>query len=230
MAERLIRRGIDAERITITENWADGAAIRMTPFRRDGRVKLLYSGNLGLAYEFETLKGAMSRLRGDVRFQFAFNGGGARKADLERFFRGGEMANVVFGEFQPRERLGAVLAGCDVGLVTQRADMWGTMVPSKIYGILAAGRPLLFIGPAKATAARMIKETGCGWHIENGDVDGLVFLLQLLADQPARLEETGRRARAVFEERYDVRLGTERALRAIDRSMSVGVAAITHEV
>ena len=115
-----------------------------------------------------------------------------------------------------------MLAGCDAGLVTQRPETWGTVVPSKVYGILAAGRPVIYIGPSRATTARMIVEKGCGFFVENGDVAGLVALLELLAGNSELLEVAGRRARAIFEERYDVGLGTERVLRAI----GVGTAGL----
>jgi len=276
MKERLIQRGIPAERIVIAENWADGKAIRPQAFRRDGRLKLLYSGNLGLAHEFDTVVGAMEQVPEGERFVFEFSGSGPRKSELEAACRrlrfvddggvergvsseGGEAADsplclrrdtavnprkrvlcsqetverqpgvsitgragqspqrvrVVFGAFQPRERLGEMLAGCDIGLVTQRAETCGAVVPSKVYGILAAGRPVLYVGPAKATPARMIAETGCGWHVANGDAAGLAALLDTLAGHFELVEEAGRRARRVFDERYDVKLGTERVLRAI---------------
>jgi hypothetical protein len=81
MKERLIQRGIPAERITIAENWADGTAIRPQAFRRDGRLKLLYSGNFGLAHEFDTVVAAMERVPDGKRFVFDINGTGQRKRE-----------------------------------------------------------------------------------------------------------------------------------------------------
>jgi glycosyltransferase involved in cell wall biosynthesis len=77
------------------------------------------------------------------------------------------------------------------------------VVPSKVYGIMAAGRPVLFVGPKAATPARIVERFRCGWRVEPGDVDGLVALLDLLAAHPDETRAAGRRARAAFEEHYD---------------------------
>ena len=215
MRERLIRRGIAAERIVIAENWADGRAIRPQPFQRDGRLKLLYSGNFGLAHEFDTICEALFRLADESRFAIQFNGAGPRRTEVETACRKRGVRNCTFGVFEPIERVGEKLAACDIGLVTQRQGTAGTVVPSKAYAILAAGRPLLYIGPASSTTARMILESGCGWHIENGKIEALVALLELLQRDVRLVEEAGRLARSLFEKNYDLPLGVERVLRML---------------
>jgi glycosyltransferase involved in cell wall biosynthesis len=76
-------------------------------------------------------------------------------------------------------------------------------VPSKTYGIMAAGRPILFIGPKQATPARIVGEYRCGWHIDPGDVKGLVDLLETLAQRPDLIHYAGALARQAFEQHYD---------------------------
>ena len=95
------------------------------------------------------------------------------------------------------------LAQGHIGLVTQRPESLGSVVPSKTYGIMAAGRPILFIGPKQATPARIVEEYRCGWHIEPGDVKGLVDLLETLAQRPDLIHYAGDLARQAFEQHYD---------------------------
>ncbi len=167
MKQRLIRRGIPADKISIAENWADGSAI--SPLPRSGRpdeLVFLYSGNLGLAHDLETFTGALKNLRGDARFRFIFVGGGGRRQELADFCEQNDIHAVEFRPYVSRDRLSEGLSIGDIGLVTQQDVCCGSVVPSKVYGILAAGRPILFIGPRSATPALTIARHGCGWQVE----------------------------------------------------------------
>ena len=216
MAERLGGRGVPAETIFIAENWADGTAIRALPFRNDATLRVLYSGNLGLAHEFRTLVEALPEVARQGGVEFVFSGSGPRKAWLEAECR--RFGRVRFGEFQAREKLGELLGSCDVGLVTQVPATLGCVVPSKVYGILAAGRPVLFVGPKAATPARIVERYGCGWQVEPGDAGGLARLLGELAERPERVREAGRRAREAFEAHYDLPIGVRRIWEILGRS------------
>ncbi|MEI9973818.1 MAG: glycosyltransferase family 4 protein [Ignavibacteriota bacterium] len=152
MEARLLRRGIPAERIHIADNWADGEEIRPLPPRNAADLHVLYSGNLGLSHDIETIAAAMDALDGDHRFRFSFAGGGARRTDLEAHCRAKAIGNVNFLPYAARKDVSASLGSCDIGLVTLKPECSGTVVPSKVYGLMAAGRPLLFIGPPDASA------------------------------------------------------------------------------
>ena len=211
MKTRLVERGTDASKIAVAENWADGRAIDVLP--RPGapeKLVLLYSGNLGLAHDLETLQGAMSELRGDPRFEFVFVGSGGRRAELQRFVETEGLRSVHLRPYVQRGSLGESLAAGDIGLVTQRNEACGLVVPSKVYGLLAAGRPILFVGPPEATPARIVGQFGCGWHVPCGDAAGLSRLLRHLADQPAEVRCAGERAREVLLEHFDLPLGVAR--------------------
>ena len=211
MKQRLIRRGIPAERILIAENWASASAIE--PMPRPGNPEelvLLYSGNLGLAHDVDTLTGAMKNLREDPRFRFLFVGGGGRRKELSDFCANENIGSVEFRPYVSRDRLSEGLAAGDIGLVTQHDVCCGSVVPSKVYGILAAGRPILFIGPQSATPALTLDLHGCGWQIDCGDVDGLTRLLLHLSANPALVHEAGKRARQALLEHYDLPHGIER--------------------
>ncbi len=202
MKDRLKARGIPESRMFIAENWADGTDIKPLPFS-DGPLVIHYSGNLGLAHETETILEIIKRLGKHPDFRFVFAGGGPRRSALEELCRSQRLFNVDFRSYCKRSELGKSLAEGHLGLVTQLPQTLGSVVPSKIYGIMAAGRPLLFIGPADSTPARHIRKFQCGWHIQPGDVDGLESLLFQLCSNRHLLCEAGKRARQAFESDFD---------------------------
>lgn len=211
MKERLVRRGLSPECIFVADNWADGAAIR--PVTRPGdpdNLVLLYSGNLGLAHDLDTLLGGIEALKCDPRFRFLFVGSGGRRQQLESFCAEHSIHSVELRPYAQRSDLGESLGAGDIGLVTQRNACCGSVVPSKVYGLLAAGRPVLFIGPRDATPSRIIAAYGCGWQIDCGDVDSLVTLLRRLALDPAMVREAGNCARQALLQEYDLPIGVAR--------------------
>ena len=211
MKDRLATRGIDPSLISVADNWADAEAIHPLPRPGDpSRLVLLYSGNLGLAHDTDTMAGAMLNLRDDPRFQFLFVGKGARTAELAAFCTANHLAAVEFRPMVPRTSLSESLSAGDIGLVTQRDACCGSVVPSKVYGLLAAGRPILFVGPGAATPARIIKRFRCGWHVECGDIASLTSLLQHLAGHPEQVLAAGQRARQALLDHFDRPIGVAR--------------------
>jgi glycosyltransferase involved in cell wall biosynthesis len=203
MAERLSRHGLAADRIHVVHNWADGREIWPRPFRNDGILKILYSGTLGRVHDLRTVRDAILRLKDDpgIRFTFASRNNGLH--EMEEFRRKHRAANMECRPCCLIPELGESLANGDVGLVTQKAECAGSVVPSKLYGILAAGRPIVFVGPGNSTPAAIIERFRCGWHVAPGDVDGLVNLLRSLVVEPDEVLEAGNRARIAFERHFD---------------------------
>jgi glycosyltransferase involved in cell wall biosynthesis len=210
MRNRLLRRGIPSDRVHVSENWADARHIKVLPFAGDRPLTVLYSGNLGLAHDTETIETAIEVLKSTDGIRFVFAGGGPSRPRLERFCAEREIKTAVFRPYVGRDELSDRLAEGDIGLVTQKEGSAGTIVPSKVYGIMAAGRPVLFIGPAEATPARIIERFQCGWHLECGEGDRLAGLLRHLAANPHLVRHAGERARKGFEQEYDVPIGVAR--------------------
>ena len=211
MKQRLVNRGISPAKIHVAENWASSTAI--TPIERPGNpgeLVLLYSGNLGLAHDVDTIEGAMKNLRDDARFRFLFVGSGGKRKQLAEFCEANAIHSVELRPYVSRDKLSESLGAGDIGLVTQHNLCWGTVVPSKVYGILAAERPILFIGPKVATPALVIDRHQCGWHVEVGDVEGLTRLLRHLAEHPEDVRAAGIRARRALEDFYDLPHSIER--------------------
>lgn len=199
MRERLIARGVDARSIEIIPNWSPiaeppeeaAAGMRRRMGWGDGFVAL-YSGNLGLAHDFTTLAEAAKMLRGShVRMVFA--GEGPRLLEAKAAAAG--MDNVSFIPPQPKEDLAAFLAAADVHLVTVRENLGGLVVPSKIYGILAVGRPVACVGSAGSEVTQILEESGAGISVNNGDAAALAEVLKDLAANPAGAAAMGRKAR-----------------------------------
>ncbi len=221
MKQRLVRRGLDPDRISVADNWADGSAIQ--PLPRPGNLQqlvLLYSGNLGLAHDLDTLTESMRQLRLDTRFHFLFVGSGGRREELRRFCEENSIHSVELRPYVQRESLSESLSAGDVGLVTQREACCGSVVPSKVYGLMAAGRPILFIGPRDATPARIVERFNCGWHVNCNDSGALTALLKYLAANPAEVASAGRRARRALVEHYDLPLGVDRIIRILGGELS----------
>jgi glycosyltransferase involved in cell wall biosynthesis len=94
--------------------------------------------------------------------------------------------------------------------VTQKAATVGAVAPSKVYGLMAAGRPVLYVGPAAGTPARLIRRFGCGWQVEPGDVAGLVAVLRRQVENSDEVEAAGARGYAAFREHFDRAAGVGR--------------------
>jgi colanic acid biosynthesis glycosyl transferase WcaI len=211
MKRRLMQRGVPAENIFVADNWADGNSIIPLPRRGNpDKLVLLYSGNLGLAHDLDTIAAAVRDLRKDERFSFLFVGSGGRRDELGALCVKEDIHSVELRPYVQRSSLSESLSEGDIGLVTQRENCCGSVVPSKVYGLLAAGRPILFIGPREATPALIVERFACGWQVDCGDVTSLKSLLLYLADHPEDIKEAGRRARQTLLAHYDLPIGVAR--------------------
>jgi len=221
MRRRLVARGIPKHLVHVAENWADGTTISPKPFPASGPINILYSGNLGLSHDIDTIAEVIRHFRDDPRFVFSFAGGGVKRDELETICVAEGCQNAKFLPYASREHMDEHLAQADIGLVTQRPAHIGIVVPSKVYGLLAAGRPVLFVGPRRSTADLLIRRFKCGWQVDPGDSKSMVDLLELLAGNRDELRSYGDRARQALDQHYDLPHGVARVAAA----MSATVAA-----
>lgn len=211
-AKRLVCEtyGIAPERVHVIPNWADKRKIHPIPKRETAFAKshgltepftALYSGNLGLYYEFETIIQAIERLRNE-KFQMVFVGAGGRKPWIAEQIKSRGLANAMILPYQPFETLNDSLNACDANFVTIAKGIEGISFPSKLYSSLAVGKPILALSEPNSELRDIVEKNGVGLWFELGDADGLAAGIRRLMSHPEEAQEMGRRARELFEREY----------------------------
>ncbi len=230
MKARLAQRGLEPTAMQVVPNWAPGGRIQpvehsLNPFRGEhglaGRFAVMYSGNFGLAHPFEAVLDAARRLeaaRPEILFLLA--GGGPRRPWLEQQVERLGLGNVRFLPVQPLERLSQSLGAADVHLASMMERLEGLVVPSKVYGILAAGRPCVFLGPQSSEVARIIEDHECGSVLSPADGESLARCLSALASDRERWQRACRRAAEAAK-----RFGLAAAVSAFDETLRQVCAA-----
>jgi hypothetical protein len=165
-------------------------------------ITLLYSGNLGLGHELGTVLRAMHTLDGDTNLRVLLVGNGKGLSETWELVEELGLTNVEFQPPVPLSGLPELLAGGDIHLVSQRPRTEGLIVPSKIYGSLAAGRPVIFIGPEHCEVARIVHDSRCGFVVEPGDVESTVQALRQLALDAELRKIMGEQGRQYYLENF----------------------------
>lgn len=216
MKRRLIEeKGADPGKIEIIHNWADCSAIvpgsKDSPFSREHGLEnafvVMHSGNVGLSQNLDTLLDAAECLREYPDIIVVIVGDGARRQRLVEEARRRGLANVRFLPYQPKDRLLESFAAADVFVVSLKRGLEGYIVPSKLYGILAAGRPFIAAVDPTCEAAAIARERDCGLVAEPGDARALAErVLELYRDRSLarRLGEHARAAGLAFDRRRQV--------------------------
>ncbi len=213
MKRRLVEeKGAPAGRVHVIHNWADCEAIE--PGSKDNafsrahglqdKFVIMHSGNVGLSQNLDLLIEAAARLQSRERLVIAIIGDGARRRPLQEMAARRGLTNVRFFPYQPKELLHESFAAADAFVVSLKSGLEGYIVPSKLYGILAAGRPFVAAVDPSCEAAAIATGEGCGIVAPPGDVDALANAMAKLHDDPARALRMGEAARAAAW-RYDRR-------------------------
>jgi len=199
--ERIIAKGIDADKVVVVR---DGARMPETIPNRDHPVAreirceypfvVLHAGNLGFYGAWETVVKAAQMLNGDG-IGFVFIGDGAMRSQVEASAKGCKA--IRFLPFRPPHQVPHVLAAGDLHLLTIRRGLEGVVVPSKLYPILAAGRPVLALVPEGSDAARVIQRSGCGVVVNPDNPGAVVALVRELSQDAERVAHMGARAAAI---------------------------------
>jgi colanic acid biosynthesis glycosyl transferase WcaI len=195
--------GIPRDKITLIYDWVDTDLIKPLPrnnrFARehglDDKFVVLYAGNIGLSQGLEQVLGAAGHMRDQADIAFVFVGeGGGREALMAQAARR-QLANVRFLPFQPRARLPEVLATADVSLITLKKGMGGASLPSKIFSILASGRPLLASVDAGSDTAELVHRSAAGVWVAPEDPVALAGAIADLKHDPERRQRLGKMGR-----------------------------------
>ena len=213
MAGVLKNKGVADDRLAINPPWADGS--RLFPldhgknrFRREigipaDHLVVMYSGNMGLGHRFETILAAARSLASNDKIHFVFIGDGAKRPQIEACRRAHNLKNCLLLPYQPKERLRETLSIGDIHLISLDAQVQGLIVPSKLAGILAVGRPVVFLGNEQNSIATAILEGQCGHVIPEGEVNRLEEIIEKLMENPGYRRRLGEAARNLFDREYD---------------------------
>lgn len=214
MAGKLRSEGIPSDAIRVIHNWADGLAIQ--PVERgqnDLRVAwglqnkfvVGYSGNFGRAHEFETILLSAELLREEKHITFLFIGAGAQLEWMKREVEKRHLDNVDFKPYQPRDRLAVSLSVPDIHVISLQPALEGLIVPSKFYGIAAAGRPMLYIGDRNGEIPRLLRSAQCGFAVEIKQAEQGASIIRDVAQDENACRSLGHRARTLFDQRFERR-------------------------
>jgi len=232
-AKRGAAAGAPGETLHVIPNWVDEQALRPVPPAdnrlRDewglaGRFVVAYSGNLGRAHEYRTLLDAAEilRPRRDLTFLFIGGGHGTRGLAQEVEARGlGDL--FMFRPYQPQERLAQSLSVGDVHWVSLRSEMEGLIVPSKIYGIFAVGRPVIAVCAPDGELAEIVTRSASGCVVPLGDGTAFARAIAGLAEDHVARERCGSAARCEAEQ------GSSRASAIARWSAVIGAIPASHD-
>lgn len=215
MQRRLKEKLPDGERekVVAIPNWADPNLISpIDPLENpfigelglEGKFIVQYSGNMGLSHDMDTIVEAARALREDREVQFLMIGGGGKRKEIQKKAAAYGLGNMTFLPYQPRENLRRSLGASHVSLISLEREAAGLSVPSKLYGIMASGRPVIAIVPEESEVSLTIKTFQCGIVISPHDVTGLVAAIFTLRENERERTEMGRRGYKAFLEHFTV--------------------------
>ena len=212
MAEKLRQLGVASERIKVIPNWCNDETIvpvdaAGNPLRTQWQLQenfvVGYSGNLGRAHEFDTILAASEHFRNDPNIIFLFIGGGHRSDELVRRVKAQDLSHKFrFLPYQRDEDLKYSLSVPDVHWISLRPELEGLIVPSKVYGIAAAGRPIIAVTARNGEIANLVRKYDCEVVVEPGNSDELAKVITDLSRNVTARETMGRRARAMLEANF----------------------------
>lgn len=210
MKSFLETQNLKSERITIIPNWCDDIVI--TPQNLlDNTVRkawgfsesdfvIGYSGNLGRAHDLETLIQTAIHLKDQPHIKFLFVGGGNLHATLQTAIKKHGLTQIILKPYQPRKDLALSLSAANIHWLSLKPEFEGKILPSKFYGIAAAGRPMLFIGDKDGEIAHLLNQYMCGFSFAIHESDALTKTILALQSQSDEVERLGQNAHQMLKE------------------------------
>jgi glycosyltransferase involved in cell wall biosynthesis len=176
--------------------WKEAEKLELTD-----RFVVLYLGNTGYGHQFETVLDAADQLRDDG-VTFLFVGGGSRWDSIQQEAECRGLTNVLMHGYVSKDQTPVVMAGADCALITLRDIVLGVMSPSKLHANLAAGLPILYVGPKGSNVDDAIARFGCGASVQHGNADSAVAFIRRMKADRAEHAALKKRARAAFDAAY----------------------------
>lgn len=231
MGDHISKYVNDKEKIKVAPVWADGKSLVPVAKENNWFIKendlkekfvVMYSGNIGLGSSFDTIFDGAAKLNDDNSIVFIFIGAGKQLAKIKELASERQLDNVHFLPYLDRKDIAYSLSAGNVHLVTIKPGLEGLKVPCKIYGIIATGRPMVFLGGRNSEVADLILENDLGRVIPEGDVDGFVEAIKGVKQNWADGSGFEKRARSVFEQDYNSEIAIDK-MEKIIRSLHKNV-------
>ncbi|WP_339219904.1 glycosyltransferase family 4 protein [Paenibacillus sp. FSL H8-0332] len=210
------------EKIKVIPNWYDGTKLN---FQKGIRVKenrkfrVLYSGNMGTCQDMDTILNCIYTMRNNHNVEFVLTGHGNKVKGIISFIKEKNLENVELHGFLLGEEYINMLTSADCYLVSLERGVEGMSVPSKTYGYLAAGRPLLAIMSSTTDISMKIIDNAAGFSFEQGEVDKLAQAIEYLCNNTDICDEMGANAFKVFKENYERQISTNKYIDLIKTSV-----------
>lgn len=225
MKERCVRHGVLDERVRVIPNWVDTSLVAprkehnrfRTTHHLDDAFVIMHSGNMGSSQRLERILEVAERLTSAEKVRFLLIGDGISKASLEQSAQSRELGNVTFLPYQPKAELAHSLSAADLQLISVTEASLACLMPSKFYGILASGTPVLAIAPRESELGKTILEQGVGYVADPGTPDVILDVIETALRSPEELKTMGRRARQLAERRYERKIVTSQFAEFLDR-------------
>ncbi|MGE4169659.1 MAG: glycosyltransferase family 4 protein [Candidatus Margulisiibacteriota bacterium] len=178
---------LPAQKLAMIPLWADTQLLNPKQHVQKPIITVGYTGNMGRFHDMDTIMKAALELKANPGIQFLFVGDGYRLPEMKAFAKKNSLDNCVFQDHVPRAALPQLLHQLDMGLVSLMPGQEGCSVPSKTFGLLASGLPVVAVIPAASEIALILNENECGMIVEPGDVSGLSqAILRLASDVELR--------------------------------------------
>lgn len=217
MKRRLQNKGVSPERLHTIPVWNKKEEVYPIPdddnplveeVGLDDKFVVMYSGNAGLGHRFDEVLGAMKHFDGHPDIHFLFVGSGPRKEEILAFAESHDLSNFQYLDYFPRDQIKYSLSLADVHLLTLIPSFAGIAVPGKLYGILAAGKPVLMIGPDASDSADTIQGHEVGTVVDPSNepeeaTERVIDAIQTLYEHPDQRRELGERGRQVFLDHFE---------------------------
>lgn len=228
MRRRLEEKGAPPERVRVIPNWIDTDFLSPKPRDNEwaveqqlvGRFVVMHSGNVGHAQDLESLVRASTFLRDLEDLEIVIVGMGARRAALIQLATRLDVDRVRFLPYQPRATLPLSLAAADLHVVGLARGLAGFVVPSRLYGVLAAARPVVAAAEGDSETAQLVERVGCGVVVPPGRPERLAAAIRDAHGGRLALAEMGRRAREYVVAEADRKVAVERYRAVLDEVRS----------
>ena len=223
MGNKVMAAGVNESSVKVFQNWfvdeekqVDQKEIQQlkNQWGLDDKFVVGYSGNLGRAHDYETFLEAASMLSNNEDIVFLFVGGGAGMESMKNQVKDRDLHNVVFKPYQPLSNLALTLSISNVHLISLLPSMEGLIVPSKFYGILAANRPILFVGSQDGEISELLRRNDCGSYMKCGESKLLVK--EIVQYSSVNVDVESKRIREIYNKNFKFDLVANKWLALLD--------------